>query len=96
MAQSEKSPAKRRKAKKKTNLMRLCSEMNKLASDAVDKEVIKRFKILIETSEEDITKVSLNTILKDPGSAELSSFHESLQPYIKHYLFMAKRGKVKD
>jgi hypothetical protein len=93
MAQKGKSKSPKRKSKKKTNLSRLCLEMNKLTRDAVDKEVTKRFKILIETTEEDITKVSLNQILKDPKDVDLSIFHESLQPYIKHYLFMAKRNK---
>ncbi len=93
MAKKVKSKSPKRKSKKKTNLSRLCLEMNKLTRDAVDKEVTKRFKILIETTEEDITKVSLNQILKDPKDVDLSIFHESLQPYIKHYLFMAKRDK---
>ncbi len=93
MAQKGKSKSPKRKTKKKISLSRLCSEMNKLTRDAVDKEVTKRFKILIETTEEDITKVSLNQILKDPKDVDLSTFHESLQPYIKHYLFMAKREK---
>jgi hypothetical protein len=93
MAQKGKSKSPKRKSKKKSNLSRLCLEMNKLTRDAVDKEVTKRFKILIETTEEDITKVSLNQILKDPKDVDLSIFHESLQPYIKHYLFMAKRNK---
>jgi hypothetical protein len=93
MAQKGKSRLPKKKSKKKTNLSRLCVEMNKLTRDAVDKEVTKRFRILIETTEEDITKVSLNQILKDPKDVDLSIFHESLQPYIKHYLFMAKRNK---
>ena len=71
--------------------MKLYSEMYKLSNDAVDKEVIKRFKIIIETSEEDITKKSLNLILKEPKIVNISDFNDSLQPYIKHYLFLMKR-----
>ena len=37
-----KGPAKGKK--RKTNLLRLCSEMNKYVTDANDKEIIKRFK----------------------------------------------------
>jgi len=80
--------------KKMANLNRIHAEMMKLVIDAVDKEVTKRFKIIIETSaEEDITKVAANTVLKDPKSVEVNSFHEALQPYIKHYLFMLKRSQ---
>jgi hypothetical protein len=78
---------------KKVNLLKLYSEMNKLSNDAVDKEVIKRFKIIIDTSEEDITKKSLHLILKEPKSVNIAEFSDSLQPYIKHYLFLSKRSK---
>ena len=81
--------------RKKTNLSRLCSLMGKMAVDAVDKEIIKRFKIIIDTAEDDISKSSLDTILNDSHSVEVSQYHESLQPYIKHYLFMLKRGNSK-
>jgi hypothetical protein len=78
---------------KKLNLLKLYSEMNKLSNDAVDKEVIKRFKIIIDTIEEDITKKSLHLILKEPKSVTITEFGDSLQPYIKHYLFLIKRSK---
>lgn len=78
---------------KKINLLKLYSEMNKLSNDAVDKEVIKRFKIIIDTSDEDITKKSLHLILKEPKSVTILDFSDSLQPYIKHYLFLLKRSK---
>jgi len=78
---------------KKINLLKLYSEMNKLSHDAVDKEVIKRFKVIIDTSEEDITKKSLGLILKDPKSVIINDFSDGLQPYIKHYLFLMKRNK---
>jgi hypothetical protein len=78
---------------KKVNLLKLYSEMNKLSNDAVDKEVIKRFKIIIDTIDEDVTKKSLQLILKEPKSINVSDFSDSLQPYIKHYLFLFKRSK---
>jgi len=90
-----KAKPKSSKKKKKVNLIRLYSEMNKLAEDAVDKEVIKRFKTMVDSIEEDITKVSLSAILKEPKNVDVYSFHDGLQPYIKHYLFMLKRSKKK-
>ena len=78
---------------KKVNLLKLYSEMNKLTNDAVDKEVIKRFKIIIDTIEEDITKKSLLLILKEPKNVTVTDFGDSLQPYIKHYLFLIRRNK---
>ena len=85
----------KRSSKKKTNLLRLYSEMNKYVIDAVDREVVRRLKILADASEEDITKSSLTAVLRDPGGIELSAFSEGLQPYVKHYVFMVKRGKRK-
>ncbi|MBP7603085.1 MAG: hypothetical protein KBA15_04110 [Spirochaetes bacterium] len=87
-----KPKAKSGKPRRKNNLLKLCSEMNRLVIDAVDKEVVKRFKTLIDTSAEEITKASLDAVLKNPGDVEAGSFHESLQPYIKHYIFMVKRN----
>jgi hypothetical protein len=78
---------------KKVNLLKLYSEMNKMSNDAVDKEVIKRFKIIIDTIEEDITKKSLLLILKEPKNVTVTEFGDSLQPYIKHYLFLIRRTK---
>jgi hypothetical protein len=93
MTGKDKAKPRAKKSKRKTNLLRLCTEMNRVALDAVDKEVTKRFKTLIDTSEEDITKASLELILKQSKDVVISSFHESLQPYIKHYLFMVKRER---
>ncbi len=80
------------KTRKKTNLSKLCAQMGKMSLDAVDKEIIKRFKIIIDTAEEDITRNNLETIFNDPSNVDISSYHESFQPYIKHYLFMLKRS----
>ncbi len=93
MAEKSKIKNKSKKPKKKTNLHKLYSEMNKHAFDAVDKEVVKRFKTLIDTSAEEITKTSLDQIFSKTTEVDISSFHESLQPYIKHYVFMVKRVK---
>jgi predicted metalloprotease with PDZ domain len=90
---TQKTRSKKAQARKKTNLLRLSSEMNKISLDAVDKEVIKRFRIIIDTCDEDITKASLTQVLKNVKEVDVNSFHESLQPYIKHYLFMMKRSK---
>ncbi|OHD70599.1 MAG: hypothetical protein A2W19_03420 [Spirochaetes bacterium RBG_16_49_21] len=93
MPQKSKSGSKTNARTKKINLLKLYSEMNKLSNDAVDKEVIKRFKIIIETSEEDIMKKNLELILKDPKNVSVAEFNDNLQPYIKHYLFLIKRDK---
>lgn len=85
------SKIKSKTGKRKVNLMKLCTEMNKIAIDAVDKEVIKRFRILIDAAEEDITKTGLHAVLKNWKDVEVTQFHESFHPYIKHYIFMMKR-----
>lgn len=85
----------RKKTKRKTNLLRLCTTMGKEAEDAVDKEITRRFKTLIDTSDEDIPKTKIDIVLKQPNSVDINEFDESLQPYIKHYLFMIKRNNRK-
>lgn len=89
--ESQKAKMKR----KKVNLTRLYTEMNKRSLEANDKEIIKRFKIIIDSSEEDLPKISVDSIIKDPASVDFSSYHESFQPYIKHYLYMIKRDRSK-
>jgi len=90
--ETHKSAAKKKK-KKNTNLLKLHGEMNKMSIDAVDREILRRFKIIIDTNEEDISKMKLQVVLKEPKSIDLKDYHESLQPYIKHYIFMLKRVK---
>lgn len=77
--------------KKKTNMLRLYSEMNKFVADAVDREILKRFKIIIESADDDITKSSVDAVIKHTDEIEVRQYHESLHPYIKHYVFMKKR-----
>lgn len=88
--------SKTKRKSKKVNLLKLYAEMNKISNDAVDREVIKRFKVIIDTCEEDITKTSLTTVLRDPRGVDIATFDEIFQPYIKHYIFLLKRtGKQK-
>jgi len=82
-----------RKNTKKTNLTKLYNQMHKMSVDAVDNEIIKRFKILIDASEEDVPKNDVDQLLSDPKSTDSSVFPEGLQPYVRHYIFMSKRVK---
>ena len=82
---------KKSRSKKKTNLLKLYTIMSKLAIDAVDKEIVRRFKILINAADEDISKSELDMILKRSDNFDYSSFHEGFKSYIHHYLFMMKR-----
>ncbi len=79
--------------KRKTNLLKLYTDMNKMVIDAVDKEVVKRFKIIIDSAEQDITKATLSEITRLNNAMDISAFGEGLQPYVKHYVFMKKRDK---
>ena len=93
---SKKAAKVTRSSKKKTNLLRLYSEMTRLMVDAVDREILKRFKIIIDTGDDDITKQNLLAILKEPDDTNPMLYEERLQPYIKHYLFMIKRKANKN
>ena len=80
------------RGKRKTNLLKLCTAMSKLAVDAVDKEVVKRFRTVIDSAEEDLSKNVINQIINHSEDLELSTISEVFHPYIKHYLFMKKRN----
>jgi len=82
-----------RKNVKKTNLTKLYNHMHKMSLDAVDSEVIKRFKVLIDACEEDLPKAVIDTLISEPKSSDTSVFPEGFQPYVKHYVFMIKREK---
>ncbi len=92
-ARAKSTVKKVRKNTKKTNLTKLYNQMHKMAVDAVDNEIIKRFKVLIDSSEEDVSKNDVDQLMGDPKSADTSLFPEGLQPYVKHYVFMTKRNK---
>ena len=82
--------------KKKPNLKKLLSKMDAMSFDAIDREVVKRFKILIETTNSDITKTMLEEILKNTkNNVDISIIDESIQPYIRHFLLMLKRASKK-
>ena len=94
MPTKAKSAAKKvRKNVKKTNLTKLYNHMNKMSQDAVDSEVLKKFKVLIEAAEEDLPKIIIDSLIADPKATDTSEFPEGLQPYIKHFVFMKKRVK---
>lgn len=96
MAVKESKTGKKSKVtKRKTNLTKLYKLMNKATKDAVDSEVVKRFKILIDIAPEDITKTCLDTILNSHETLDISTIPETFQPYVKHYVFMVKRAAHK-
>ena len=92
-AKAKSTVKKVRKNVKKTNLTKLYNHMHKMSIDAVDSEVIKRFKVLIDACEEDLPKTVIDTLIKEPKGADTSVFPEGLQPYVKHYVYMIKRDK---
>jgi tRNA A37 methylthiotransferase MiaB len=82
-----------RKNVRKTNLTKLYNHMNKMSQDAVDSEVMKKFKVLIDSAEEDLSKIIIDSLISDPKTSDTSIFPEGLQPYVKHFIFMKKRDK---
>ena len=78
---------------RKTNLTKLYNNMNKMSQDAVDSEIIKKFKVLIDSAEEDLQKIMIDELISDPMASDTSIFPEGLQPYVKHFIFMKKRIK---
>jgi hypothetical protein len=92
-AKAKSTVKKVRKNVKKTNLTKLYNHMHKMSLDAVDSEVIKRFKVLIDACEEDLPKAVIDTLISEPKGTDTSVFPEGFQPYVKHYIFMVKRDK---
>ena len=85
---------KSRKNIKKTNLTKLYNQMHKLASDAVDNEIMKRFKVIIYAAEEYLPKIHIDALLGEPKSADISVLPERLLTYVKHFIYMVKRDRV--
>lgn len=92
-ASSKTRTTKSRKNIKKTNLTRLYNLMHKMSTDAVDNEIMKRFKVLIDACEEDLPKVHIDALISEPKNADTSVFPEGLLPYVKHFIYMVKRDK---
>jgi len=91
-----KKTKKKGRSTRKVNLARLYTAMNKMSDDAVDKEILRRFKILIDSCDQDITKVAVDAVFKDPDAVDIAEFHEGLQPYIRHYIFLIKKSAKSD
>lgn len=91
-----KKTKKKGRSTRKVNLARLYSAMNKMSDDAVDKEILRRFKILIDSCDQDLTKISVDAVVKDPDNVDIAEFHEGLQPYIRHYIFLVKKSAKGD
>lgn len=85
-------PEKKGAAKRKVNLLKLHTHMHQISHDAVDKEITKRFKTVVDSAEEDISKNLLASIMKHYDTLDLNQFGEGMQPYIRHYIFMLKRS----
>ncbi len=85
------SKASARNRKRKTNLLKIHSAMNKMVEDAVDKEVVRKFRTIIDSSEEDLTRAQADEILKSPLNLNVGDFPESTHPYLRHFIFMHKR-----
>ena len=64
--------------------------------DAVDKEVVKRFKTVIDSATEDITKSLVDQVINNSDELQINVIPEMFHPYVKHFLFMKKRNsKIK-
>lgn len=87
-----KKTKKKGRSTRKVNLSRLYTAMNKMSEDAVDKEILKRFKILIDSCDQDLTKIAVDSVFKSPDAVDINEFHEGLQPYIRHYIYLVKKS----
>jgi hypothetical protein len=85
-----------KKNAKKKNLNVLLKEMEKLSEEPNDREICKKFKLLIESNVElDIPRQTMNEIIEDPEGIDDKDIPESIMPFIRHYIFMRKRAQKK-
>jgi hypothetical protein len=85
---------KKKPGKRKVNLLKLYDLLNEQIKDAVDKEVAKRFKSVIDACENDIKKTDLSNIIRHYEKIDADAYGEVLQPYIQHYIFMMRRNNT--
>jgi hypothetical protein len=85
-----------KKSAKKKNLNILLKEMEKLSEEPNDREICKKFKLLIESNVElDIPRQTMSEIIENPENTEDKDIPESILPFIRHYIFMCKRSEKK-
>lgn len=69
----------------------IIAEMEKEAVDAVDSEVCKRFRQMVETEELIVSAADIKSLMQNPEKMDPSSFPEGVVPFLRHYRFMKKR-----
>jgi hypothetical protein len=72
-------------------LDKLIGQMEDLSTDAVDAEVCKRFRLLLETNEINVNADVLKKFTANPQDTDLSVFGDDIRPFLRHFRFMHKR-----
>jgi len=71
----------------------LISQMEAMSFDAVDAEVCKRFRQLLDKNEISVNAEPLRAFVANPEDSEIANFPDEIRPFLRHFRFMRKRQK---
>ena len=76
-----------------TNLLWLCSEMERMAEDVIDREICRRLRQFAGQVEFDLPGDVVHQIRSRGRSVEIETIPEPLLPFYRHFAFMLKRRR---
>lgn len=77
----------------RTNLLWLCTEMEKLSEDVIDREICRRLRQFAGQVEFDLPYEVVQQIRARNGEVVVEIIPEPLVPFYRHYSFMRRRAE---
>lgn len=77
----------------RTNLLWLCTEMEKMSEDVIDREICRRLRQFAGQVEFDLPFEVVQQIRSRDGVVAVDIIPEPLIPFYRHYAFMVKRRR---
>ena len=77
----------------RTNLLWLCTEMEKMSEDVIDREICRRLRQFAGQVEFDLPFEVVQQIRSRGGAVTVEIIPEPLLPFYRHFAFMLKRRR---
>ncbi|MEQ9364171.1 MAG: hypothetical protein RIF32_08015 [Leptospirales bacterium] len=77
----------------RTNLLWLCTEMEKMSEDVIDREICRRLRQFAGQVEFDLPIEVVQQIRSKGGTVTVEIIPEPLLPFYRHFAFMLKRRR---
>ncbi|MCR9144584.1 MAG: hypothetical protein NXI24_20260 [bacterium] len=77
----------------RTNLLWLCTEMEKMSEDVIDREICRRLRQFAGQVEFDLPLEIVQQIRSKGGAVTVEMIPEPLLPFYRHFAFMLKRRR---